>query len=54
MGSGDKRPLPKFWPLSEEKLAELRRTIDVTRSSDCHGIDIYRDVQRFVRNAMRD
>ena len=40
-------------PISEARLEELHRTIDVTRQSPCNGIDIYQDVMRFVRGAIR-
>ena len=41
-------------PLTEEEMAELHRTIDVGRSSDHHGIDIYEEVIMFIRGAHRN
>ena len=39
--------------ISDARLAELHRTVDVTRQSPCNGIDIYQEVMRFVRRAIR-
>ena len=37
-------------PLSDPQLSELRTTINVTRQSECNGIDIYEDVLNFIKD----
>ena len=36
-------------PLTEPQMEELKGTVDVNRSSDCNGVDIYEEVLNFIQ-----
>ena len=41
-------------PLTEPQLSLLRTSVNVTRHSDCYGIDVYEEVLKFIREKQQE